>query len=390
MRESWDSLLQAALAFTLGVFACNSAAADSVAYQINPAHTGAIDFPQGFELPLRPIWSRDLRHRVSYPIVVQGRVFVTTRRSPGSVSGAALFALDAATGGMLWSKRIPNQYWAAATYTQGRLFVITTGGLLLALDPETGSEIWARQIPHAYPFDTPPTASEGMVYLNGGDTGYSLYAISGGDGNVVWKGRVDNGNSPPAVSADGVFVASGCRARQFDAVTGILRWSSNSPCAGINATAVFYSDRLHAATQVDNSKSAVAFSSFDGGIVSKTRGVVTTPAFRGGVGYFPGLNGVSARSVRTGAELWRMDGPGYLALPPIVVNGKVLVAYESGRLVVVDGLSGSNLQSLALGKRIPAAHAESYTRQHFGLGAGAGMLFVPAGNHLIALRGIAP
>ena len=42
---------------------------DAVAYQINPAHSGSIDFAAGFGTPLVKLWSQSLGSALSYPVI---------------------------------------------------------------------------------------------------------------------------------------------------------------------------------------------------------------------------------------------------------------------------------------------------------------------------------
>src|SRR4051794_6478620 len=74
-------------------------AGDSVTYQANPQHTGAIDDAVAPPLAIR--WARDMGEESSYPIVAGGKVFVTTKTT-GSGYGTTLYALDAQTGAVAW------------------------------------------------------------------------------------------------------------------------------------------------------------------------------------------------------------------------------------------------------------------------------------------------
>src|SRR4051794_34911746 len=67
-----------------------SASAQSVTYQATPAHDGHVDDPS-LVPPLALRWDRRLSGEVSYPLVVDGRVFVTTS-TPGGAYGSVLHA----------------------------------------------------------------------------------------------------------------------------------------------------------------------------------------------------------------------------------------------------------------------------------------------------------
>src|ERR1041385_8653904 len=69
-------------------------------YQIDEAHTGSIN-PPGLTPPLRPKWSRNFGQKMSYPLIADGKVFVTVRNE--SAYGTELYALNAADGTTVWS-----------------------------------------------------------------------------------------------------------------------------------------------------------------------------------------------------------------------------------------------------------------------------------------------
>ena len=71
---------------------------ESVAFQINPGHTGAVE-NDSLTPPLTMRWSRNLGAQVSYPLIAGGRVFVTT----GSGNSTAKFiALEQKTENTVW------------------------------------------------------------------------------------------------------------------------------------------------------------------------------------------------------------------------------------------------------------------------------------------------
>lgn len=69
-------------------------------YQINETHTGSSSTP-GLVPPLKQKWSVNFGQNISYPLIVDGKVFVTVRHA--SVYGTTLYALNAADGAIVWS-----------------------------------------------------------------------------------------------------------------------------------------------------------------------------------------------------------------------------------------------------------------------------------------------
>jgi len=392
--RSWKFVaLKGAFTLALGVLAPDPGWAQrSVTYQITPSHTGAVEFPLGFELPLRKVWSRDFGglENVSYPVAAGKRVFVTTGDNRQTTYGTNLYALDASTGQILWKKRIIGIYfWSALAYDRGRLFVINVDGLLRALDPESGSELWVTQLPFLTLFSAPPVARGGIVYLSGSRSGGALFAVNGIDGTIMWWKPVETANkSSPTLSSDGIFVSYPCGAYQFDAVTGEQRWKYVGPCNGFGELATaYYADRVYARDiDVGNAKPLRIYGGLDGTRIGTISEGLLTPAFRGGNGFFVGTEGLAARSVVSGRLLWTFNEAGRPALPPIVINGKVLVASSAGKLFVLDEKSGQILQRIPLGRPIPISD-EGALRPLPGLGVNGGTVLVPAGTKLFAFKG---
>jgi hypothetical protein len=62
-------------------FLATDAGAIATAYEINAAHTGALDDP-GLVPPLAELWDVGFESEVSYPLVAEGRVYVGAQGAP--------------------------------------------------------------------------------------------------------------------------------------------------------------------------------------------------------------------------------------------------------------------------------------------------------------------
>lgn len=115
------------------------------AFQVNTAHTGSITSP-GLVPPLRQKWSINFGNFISYPIIADGRVFVTVKHS-GPLYDSQVYAIDAASGAILWSFNLVGEsLWSALTYENGRLFASTREGGLRRFDAATGTVIWTKSV----------------------------------------------------------------------------------------------------------------------------------------------------------------------------------------------------------------------------------------------------
>src|ERR1044071_2751086 len=76
----------------------------AVAYQVNVAHSG-VQTDLSIKPPLQRRWAVTLPATVSYPLIAEGMVFVTTGYTSTDVK--TLYALDQATGHVVWSQPLP-------------------------------------------------------------------------------------------------------------------------------------------------------------------------------------------------------------------------------------------------------------------------------------------
>ena len=341
--------LAATLALLLAC-AAPSRANESVTYQINPQHTGSAMFQAGLNLPLRQLWTRSFGGPVSYPVIAAGTVLVTAGLN--SYDGTVLYALDRASGATLWSQGIPGTYFNSfVAYDNGNVFVLNYDGWLRAFKVSTGAPLWQAQMPGQYSFQDPPTARDGFVYITGAGSGATVYAVRQLDGKVVWSQSVNGGDSAPTLSEDGVFVSFPCQAYEFDIATGVPRWHVNNACSGGGgATTVLY-DQLLITSWLNASalQDGIVLRALDAVQIADMPGpTYFPPAVQSGMSYFVTAGNIVARDVPAFTQKWTFAPDSQVAAPPIVVNGKVIVTTNSGRMNVLDGASGALLQTLQL------------------------------------------
>src|SRR5829696_5311857 len=96
-------------------------------FQINSTHTGSVS-SENLTPPLKQRWVVNFGRSISYPLIADGRVFVTVKNASGQ--GTTLFALDATNGAILWSSALGGSFlWSAACYESGRVFALNGSGL---------------------------------------------------------------------------------------------------------------------------------------------------------------------------------------------------------------------------------------------------------------------
>jgi outer membrane protein assembly factor BamB len=366
----------------------------ATAYQIAPDHTG-VQNDASLVPPLARRWVATLPNPPSYALVAAGDVFVTASNAPAS--GSTLYALDQATGNVVWSKSLAGSYgFSAAAYDNGTVFVVNYDGLLSAFDAASGAASWSVQLRGQSSFTSPPSAANGVVYVGGAGSGGTLYAVDEANGDVRATQSVMNGDhSSPALSGSGVFVSYACdQTYGFAPSTLAPLWHYATFCEGGGGkTPVVANGRVYVRDQalgnlVLDAASGTVLSSFaPANVVPPAPAVDATTVFV--------LSGSTllAQGASDGTTRWSFAGDGQLDTAPIVLatpaGEYVVEGSASGALYALDAATGTQVWSTNVGAAIPRPD-EQNAFDLTGLSAGQGLLLVPAGNTLSAYAKPAP
>jgi outer membrane protein assembly factor BamB len=356
-------------------------------YQINATHTGSIS-SEHLTPPLKQRWMVNFGQRISYPLIADGKVYVTVRNA---TTGTTLYALDATNGATVWSSSLGGGSWSAACYENGRVFALIGSGFLRAFDGATGASIWGVQLPGQSSFSAPPTVHQGVIYTGGAGFGGTLYAVNADSGAVLWTAPVANGDkSSPAVTNEGVYVSYSCpNVYKFDPVTGAQIWRYSTGCSGGGGkTPALYDGRLYVRDFSDR-----IFDSQTGTIIG-TFNAKNTPAFSGNMGFF--LNGphgfgsfgaLEGRDVSTNSVVWSFSGDGQLQSSVLAVNNYVFVGSAQGKLYAIDAATGQQVWVTTAGTSIPYVDEQNTSQPLAGFAAAEGLLVVPTSTTLVAYEG---
>lgn len=358
---------------------------ESVTWQNDPAHDG-FDSASPLVTPLTLKWKRDLSSigvtSISYPLIAQGLVLVTITTANATES---LMALDEATGRKVWSANVDGTYsFANAAYDSGKVFAVNYDGLMSAFDAATGNALWSVSLPGQYAFTSPPTAVGGVVYTGGAGSGGTLYAVDETNGEVLWTAGVENGDhSSPALAAGRVFVSYACpQSYGFRATNGQLLWNYMGPCEGgggktpvVHAAKVYVRDAFFEDTNglILDAKTGAKLGGFDSD---------RPPAFVKNIGLYLQSGTLRGVDLGSGNVLWSFAGDGGLTSAPVVVNRTIYIGSSSGLLYGLNS-RGQQVWNTQVGAPIPAPD-EQNAFLTTGLGAGDGLLVVPAGAVLAA------
>lgn len=368
-----------------------TASDQAVNYQINAMHTGSINSP-GLTPPLKQKWSVNFGQNISYPIIADGKVFVTVRNA--SIYGTKLYALDGATGAIVWGPidMLGGSYWSALCYENGHVFAMSGDGMLRAFDAANGNLVWAKQLPGQYSFSAPPTVYQGVIYTSGAGSGGTAYAISAETGNVLWTTGVANGDkSTPAVTNEGVYLSYSCpNVYKLNPTTGALIWRYAPGCSGGGGkTPALYNGRLYVRDYLPDYIFDAQTGAHIGSFVSKS-----IPVFSGNMGFF--LNGpkyfgssgtLEGRDVNSNSVVWTFAGDGYLQSGLLVVNDYVYVGSDTGKLYALEATTGQQVWSTNVGTGIPYIDEQNSSQPLTGFAAGEGLLVIPTKTKLVAYEG---
>src|SRR5688572_28060425 len=355
-------------------------------FQIDATHTGATTSAT-LTPPLKQRWVVNFGQPISYPLIADGRVYVTVKNA--SVPGTTLFALNAANGATLWSSNLGGSFpWSGSCYENGRVFALNASGLLRAFDGATGNVVWSALLPNQFMFTSMPTVRDGVIYTGGAGSGGTVYAVNATNGALLWTRSVANGDhSSPAVTSDGVYVSYACpNVYKLDPVTGTVIWHFAPGCSGGGGkTPALYNNRLYV-----RDSTGTIHDSFNGAIIGNFV-AKNTPAFSGSRGFF--LNGpnffgsfgtLEARDVDTNAVLWSFAGDGSLQSAVLVVNDYVYVGSATGRLYALNAATGQQVWTTIAGTSIPYVDEHNVSQPVTSFAAGEGLLVVPTSTTLVA------
>jgi outer membrane protein assembly factor BamB len=170
-------------AVTNGIVYVNSGV--GTVYALN-ANTGALIWSKQLSGSLGP--PRSLGGTLAGQAVANGVLYVGIQARPGFYT---LYALNAGTGGVLWSKMLSSLYMETPAVANGVVYVVS-GATVYALNATTGAVIW-----QAAGYGISPVVANGVLYTGawvgtGEGTGYGVInAFNANTGAQLWNYQTD-------------------------------------------------------------------------------------------------------------------------------------------------------------------------------------------------------
>lgn len=196
----------------------------------NPLHTATTTAT--LVPPLQMAWTSNVGANLfmTSPLISNGKVYIASVDE--NLRGEAhVYALNAATGALLWKYPVRNSIKNTIAIDGGRVFAQDAEGYLYALDAESGKLCWEKKLP----VRGLPALIDGLVTAGGtvyAGTGKGLCAIQAETGDVIWQNQDWNqgeGTTSTLTVGGGMLIGSAQWGGLYgnDATTGKLRWKAD-------------------------------------------------------------------------------------------------------------------------------------------------------------------
>jgi outer membrane protein assembly factor BamB len=287
--------------------------------------------------PFRRLWRVRSGNLLEYPpVVANGRVFVSHQRG-------RVFAINAKTGKVIWSKRFRHCSASSPTVADTVVYVTLMQpwpcareprdqrGAVIALRARDGKILWRFDGTAAV--ESSPLLVGNLLYFGSWDR--HLYALDVRTQKLRWSFEADDElNSSPAYAGGMVFIGSdGGSVYAVDAETGALRWRAQAFSNFPNGREYFYATPAvaYGRVYIGNTDGTVyAFGASSGHLLwSKHAGtyVYTGAAVWRKTVYVGSYDGnVYAFDAATGDLRWKHAAPASIHGAPSVVDGLVYFA----------------------------------------------------------------
>ena len=290
-----------------------------------------VSISYGHRPPFKKAWRFRAAHYLEFPpAVAYGRLYVPNQRG-------RFFAINAATGKIIWQKRFRRCIAASPVVQDGVVYQAlmhrlpcpkwarSSPGYVVAMDARTGRELWTFR---AGVVESSPVLVDGRLYFGSWD--HHLYCVRARDGKLLWRFRADDElNSAPAYAAGRIYIGSdGGRIYAVDARTGRQRWSNSS-----YSRQYFYATPTVAYGRVfigNTDGTVYAYGASSGRLLWASHAgtyVYTGAAVYRKTVYVGSYDGnVYAFDAGTGALRWKHEAPASIHGAPSVVGGLVYFA----------------------------------------------------------------
>jgi outer membrane protein assembly factor BamB len=334
--------------------------------------------------PPEEIWRRPIGPGWSSFAVVGDRLYTQEQRGEDEL----VACYDAGNGQPVWFHRDRARFWealagagprATPTYDAGRIYALGATGILNCLDAATGELLWSRRLTDDTGAEVPdwgfagsPLLIDDLVIVHaGGPDGKAVVAYDRLSGEPRWfapAGTVSY-SSPHLAMIDGVaqvLILTGDGATSIDPLNGTVLWEYSWPLAGgARIVQPWIGDDGQVLIGTGFGKGVRSLMvALDRGSWQITEGWTSRglkPYFNDFVvhrGHLFGFDGsiLAAIDARTGERRWKKGRYGNGQVLLLAEQDLLLVLSESGELVLVNA-DPARFEELS---RMPAIHGKTW------------------------------
>ena len=328
---------------------------DWYTYMANDHHTGYSESPAPLDNTV--LWTAPVTgdlHEFPTPVIVDGIVYY-----PQDQGGDSLYALDAATGELIW-KYCTGYTDDAVTVKDGYLYV--AGDSLWCLDALTGDRIWVTG--DANGSGSTPAVVDGRVYA-GFYASSRVFCFDASTGAVIWSDTLTGSQCALAscmtVWNDRIFIPTFAYEQEtplfaVDAITGSIIWENTDSYEGYwdSSPAVvdsaIYISGMDGRTRAIDAITGITIWEVD---ISLGTYISATPACHFDRVYFADQAGIyHCLDASTGNEIWSTPGSqhGSSGIADGIVFYGESVNTSGARVIALDCDTGSELWTYQTGK----------------------------------------
>ncbi len=310
------------------------------------------------------LWKREDLGGRSTPVVMDGRLYMTTRSDRDTADeGQMVVCLDAETGETLWENKfnvwmsdVPNTRvgWSSvvADPESGNVYVLGVCDLFLCINGKTGETIWSKPLHEQFGMLSTyggrtnfPVIHEDLVIISGviinwgeaSKPNHRLIAMDKLTGEVVWfSGTRDlpddtTYSAPTLATIDGqrqliLGVGDGA-VWGFQPRTGKALWHYDLSRRGLFATPLVHGNHVYCSHSEEN-------------VTGRSMGAIAALEISG------------TGDDTTAKELWKLEELVVGRSAPIIVDGRLYVVDDRCKLWVIDAASGDMIaERIAIGDR---------------------------------------
>jgi outer membrane protein assembly factor BamB len=284
--------------------------------------------------PVSLRWSYATRSYASSPAVAGGTAYF------GSDDGT-VYAVNAATGHLLWSHATGSDVYAGPAVAGGTVYVGSDDDKLSALNAANGHLRWSYS--NNYAVESTPVVAGGTVYFGSND--HRVYALNAATGLLRWSYSAQDAvlSSPVAAGGSVYFGSNDGRVYALNAANGRLRWSYTTGNDVFSSPAVA-DGTVYVGSEDDK---VYALNAVTGRLRwSYTTGgqVFSSPAVADGTVYIGSDDDkVYALNAANGQLRWSYTTGDYVNSSPVVADGIVYIGSNDNRVYAFDGATGRRL-----------------------------------------------